>query len=189
MRVVLREVDGFGGVGVGLGPVLADFVRHPCAELKLAVADGLRHLEHELGALFPTGAAPRLERLLCRFHCRLDVLFTGFLEDANNLAGIRRIERLDLVGRLDALAADDQFVLASELCADFVQRSFHLLRILRPAEIDHRLVFERCCVLCADLGRGFYSCHLLDLGPQALRCPGPNTQFYTVNAAQAAACL
>ncbi len=40
--VELEEVDGLGDVGVGLGPVLADFVGEPGAELELALADDVR---------------------------------------------------------------------------------------------------------------------------------------------------
>ena len=45
--VELEEVDGLAHVGVGLGPVLADFVGEPGAELELALADDVGGAEQQ----------------------------------------------------------------------------------------------------------------------------------------------
>jgi hypothetical protein len=55
--------------------------------------------------------------------------------DANNLRGLRRVQRLDLFSSPDALAADDEVILASELAADFGDGGAHATGILFVAEI------------------------------------------------------
>jgi hypothetical protein len=52
-------------------------------------------------------------------HGGLDVFFAGLLMNSDDLRRLRGIQRLDLVGGLDALAADDEVILAAELAADF----------------------------------------------------------------------
>ena len=68
-------------------------------------------------------------------HRWLYVLFAGLLVDAHDLRRLRRVQGLDLVGGLDALAADDQVILAAELAADFRDGGAHAAGILFVAEI------------------------------------------------------
>jgi len=49
--VELQEVDALAYVGVGFGPVLADFEGEPGAEVEVAVADELGAAEEELDAV------------------------------------------------------------------------------------------------------------------------------------------
>ena len=60
--------------------------------------------------------------------------------------GLAGLMRPDLVGRLDALAADDQIVLAAELSAHFFDGGAHLAHVLFAAEINKRLSDKRSLV-------------------------------------------
>jgi hypothetical protein len=93
-------------------------------------------------------------------HGGLDVLLARFLVNADHLRGFGGIDGTDLVGGLEALAADDQVVLAAELSADFLDGGAHLAHVVFFAEIDKRLILERTFVQ-ADLQtrRGFHGCH------------------------------
>ncbi len=133
--VELAEVDGLGNVGVGLGPVLADFENQPSHEFHFALAHEIADAEDQSGPFFDGGAAPGFEGFERGLHRRLDVVFAGFLVDADNLRGLRRVQRLDLVGGFDALAADDEVILAAELGADFGDGGTHLAGVLFVAEI------------------------------------------------------
>src|ERR1700686_4040786 len=69
----------------------------------------------------------------------------------------------NLVGGLDALAADDQVVFAAELSAHFFDGGTHFADVIFFGEIDKGLVCE-CTLMKADLQtrRGFHGCHLGD---------------------------
>src|SRR5579862_1132529 len=86
---------------------------------------------------------PRLKSLPRRVHGGLNMLSAGFLVDSNDLRGARRIQRLDLVGSLDPLPADDQVILAAKLSAHSFDGSAHLARILFVAKIKKWLIDER----------------------------------------------
>ena len=105
--VELAEVDGLRDVGVGLAPVLADLEDQPSHVVHFALAHQVGGAEQQAGALFDGSAAPGFEGSERRGHGRLDVLFAGFLMDADHLRRAGRVQRLDLVGGFDALAADD----------------------------------------------------------------------------------
>ena len=64
--VELEEVDGLAYVGVGFGPVLADLVGEPRAELEFALANECCGAEEQRGALLRRGSAPGLEGCLAR---------------------------------------------------------------------------------------------------------------------------
>ena len=49
--VELKEIDGFAHVGVGLSPVLADFIGEPGAELEVAAANDFGGIEQQGDAL------------------------------------------------------------------------------------------------------------------------------------------
>ena len=85
-RVEFQEVDGFGGVGFGFGPVLADFEHQPGVEFELALAEDFGGAEQHAGALFDGGVLPCLEGGERRLHRGLDVLDAGLLMDADDLA-------------------------------------------------------------------------------------------------------
>ena len=78
-RVVFAEVDGLGDVGVGFGPVLADFENQPGAEFELALAQQIAHAEEQAGALFDRSPAPAGKGFERRLHRGLDVLLAGLL--------------------------------------------------------------------------------------------------------------
>ena len=91
-RVELEEVDGLGYVGIGFGPILADFVGEPRTKLELAFTDDVRRVEQELNALVCRGAAPGFERRQGRRHGLLRVFGAGLLVHANDLLGPSGIE-------------------------------------------------------------------------------------------------
>ena len=71
------------------------------------------------------------------------MVFAGFLVQADNLRRLGGINGLDLVRGLDALAADDEVILASELGAHFLNGGAHLAGVFFLAEINQRLVHEQ----------------------------------------------
>ena len=75
-------------------------------------------------------------------HGGFHVLFPRLLVDADDLGRARGIQRLDLVGGLDALAADDEVILAAELSADAFDGGAHFPRVVFVAEVVERLVDE-----------------------------------------------
>jgi hypothetical protein len=80
--------------------------------------------------------------------------------DSDDLRRLRGIQRLDLFGSLDALAADDEVILAAELAANALDGGAHLAGVVFVAEIVKGLVDKR-----ALMGRGarpdggFQGCH------------------------------
>ena len=125
-RVELAEVDGLGDIGIGLGPVLADFKNQPGAEFEFALAHYVAHVEEQAGALFKRRPAPTGKGCERRLHGRLDVLLAGLLVNADQLRGLGGIDGLDLVAGPGPLAADDQVVLAAQLAAHFFDGGAHL---------------------------------------------------------------
>ena len=159
-RVVLAEVDSFGDIGVGLGPVLADFENQPGAEFEFALAHYVSHAEEQAGALFKRRPAPAGKGCERRLHGGFHVLLAGFLVQADQLRGPGGIDGLDLVAGPGPLAADDQVVLAAQLAAHFFDGGAHLAgsRFLR--EIGERFVYERPFMqACLWAGRSFNGCH------------------------------
>jgi hypothetical protein len=73
----------------------------------------------------------------------LDVLFTRLLMQSDDLRGARGIQRLDLVGSLNALPADDEIVFAAELSAHTLDSRAHFAGIVFLAKIIKRLIDER----------------------------------------------
>jgi hypothetical protein len=138
-RVELAEVDGLGNIGVGLNPVLADFENQPRHEFHLALAHQIADAEHQAGALFDRSAAPGFEGFERGLHGGLNVLFAGLLMDADNLRRLRRVQRLDLVGSPDALAADDRGRTRGPAGADFGDGGAHAAGVFFVAKIVKRL--------------------------------------------------
>ena len=128
--VELAEVDGLGDVGVGFGPVLADFEDQPGHVIHFALAQQVGGAEQQAGALFDGSVLPGIEGFQRGGHGRLDVFFAGLLMDSDNLRRLRGIQGLDLVGGLDALAADDEVILAAELSADSLDGGAHLAGVV-----------------------------------------------------------
>ena len=135
-RVHHAEVNQFGDIAVGLGIVLADFEDQPRHQLELALAHELRGPEQQVGARLPRGAAPALECLERGFHGGRDFGRSGFLVNADDLRGMRRVDRFVLLGGLHAAAADDQVVLASQFVADLLDRGAHAPLVLRIRPVD-----------------------------------------------------
>ncbi len=119
---------------------------------RIQIADA----EDEACALFDRGAAPGPESFERGLHCRFDVVFVGFLVDAHDLRRLRRVQRLDLVGCLDALAADDEVILVAQLSANLGDRGAHAARVVFVAKIKERLS-HKCTLMqgSSAAGRGF----------------------------------
>jgi len=111
--VKLEEVDGLGHVGIGFGPVLADFVGQPCGELEFSVADDGRSIEQKRRAHVDRDPAPGMKGPQRGVHGFLRVFGAGFLVDAYDLRRPGGVQRGDLAGGLFAMAADDQIVFAA----------------------------------------------------------------------------
>ena len=62
--VELHEVDGLGGVGIGLGPALADFVDHPGVVFESMLPQNIGRTEQEMGALLGRHSLPRMKHLI-----------------------------------------------------------------------------------------------------------------------------
>ena len=142
--IKFQEVDGLGNIGVGFAPVLADFKNEPGHVIHFALAHaGRRRGTAGWRALPSEVFFQRVECLQRGGHGRFHMLFAGLLMDADYLRWLRRIQRLDLVGSLDALAADDEVILAAKLAADALDGSAHLAGVVFLAEVEEGLVGER----------------------------------------------
>ena len=95
-RVELEEVDGLADVGVGFGPVLADFVGEPGAELEFALADDVGGVEQQGDARSTEVAAPGLEARKRGLHRLLSVLRAGLLVNADDLRGAAGLREMIL---------------------------------------------------------------------------------------------
>jgi hypothetical protein len=71
-------------------------------------------------------------------HCRFHVLFARLLMDSDYLRRLRRVQRFDLVRGLDALAADDEVILAAKLSANTFDGGAHFAGVVFVAEIVER---------------------------------------------------
>jgi hypothetical protein len=88
------------------------------------------------------------------------VLFAGLLVNADDLRRPRRIQRLDLVSRLNTLAADDEVILAAELSANALDGGAHLAGVFFLVEIVEGLVDEWSLMRgSARPDGGFEGCH------------------------------
>ncbi len=61
---------------------------------------------------------------------------------ADDLGGAGGVQRVDLVGGLDAVAADDQFIFTAKLAGDHFQGRVHFAGVIGRLEIDKRLIGE-----------------------------------------------
>jgi hypothetical protein len=66
----------------------------------------------------------------------------GFLVDADNFRGLGRVQRFYFVRSPDALASDDEVVLAAKLSAHFGDGGAHAARVLFIAKIKKGLTDE-----------------------------------------------
>ena len=100
------------------------------------------------------------EGLRSGVHGGLDVLNVSFLVNADHFRRLGGIDGTNLAGGLDALAADNQVVLAAQLATHFLDGGAHLAHVLFFGEIDERLILERA-FMKADLQTrwGFHGCH------------------------------
>ncbi len=130
--VELKEIDGLGDIRIGFGPVFADFVGEPGGELELAVADDGGRVEKQRNPCIDRGPAPGLESLKSGGHGLLSVLGSRFLVHADDLGGAGGVQRVDLVGGFEAVAADDQFIFTAKLPA-IISRAACILRVLSGA--------------------------------------------------------
>src|SRR5262249_8365779 len=111
-------------------------------------------------ALFNRSPAPAFKRLQGRLHCGLNVLFPGFLMDADYLRRARGIQRANLVRSFYPVSADDQIVLTPELAANPGQGLAHLAGRVPLGEIDCWLVAKLALASMSMRTDGsFESCH------------------------------
>ena len=75
-------------------------------------------------------------------HGRRGMLSFGHGVRADDLRGTCRVGAHDLLGRMDAAAADDQVVLASKLIGDVREGCLHLPLHAGFGEVEKRLVAE-----------------------------------------------
>ena len=116
--IEFAEVDGLGNVGIGFGPVLADFENQPGHVIHFALAQPVGGAEQQARRALRRGCGSRSTKAFsAAFIAGLYVLFPRFLMNANDLRRARGVQGLDLVCSLDALAADDEVILAAELSA------------------------------------------------------------------------
>src|SRR6185437_4763126 len=83
------------------------------------------------------------KEVVCRSHCIQGVLGRAFLMDANDLFGVRWIQRREFLHSCSTLAADQQRMLFGELGADLRKRFTSALGVFWLAEIGVRLIPER----------------------------------------------
>ncbi len=140
--VELKEVDGLAYVGVGFGPVLADFVGEPCAEVEMIFADDVGGVEEERSTLFRRDEAPGSEGFEGGLDGGSGMLGSGLLMGADNLCGARWVGRHDFAGGAQAFAADDEGVLVAELFADAGEGLAHGVAVLVAREVGEGLVAE-----------------------------------------------
>ncbi len=112
-RVVFQEVDGFGGVGVGFGPRLADLEDHPRAELVFAAAHFVGGLEQHLRPFLRIDVTPALKSLIRSLNRTLGIFFAALRKRADHFAGPRRVDRIKRFAGPDFFAADAQRVFAA----------------------------------------------------------------------------
>src|SRR5215469_3022712 len=141
--IELAEVEGLGNVGVGLGPVLRHFEDQPGHEFHFALTEEIGRTKQQARAFLGGSVAPRFKGLESGVHRRLNVLPSGLLMDTDDFGGLGRVQRGDLVGGLDALAANDEVILAAKLAANFGDRGAHATGVFFIAEIEKGLGHKR----------------------------------------------
>ncbi len=141
-RVEVEKVDGLAHFGICLGPILANFVGQPCAEIESALPDQIGRVQKQRRALFDGGNAPAFISIECSLHGELGMLQPCLLMHSDHLRRPRRIQRADLLLGADAPAADDDVILLTELVGDTVQGVPHRACIVFTVEVQKRLISE-----------------------------------------------
>ena len=103
---------------VGLRPVLAHLVDHPCTVVELVVANDLRRLEEVAGALFGGHLAPRLESGEGGVQSLLRDVLRRLRDLSHHVVRIGGVDRSDLRIRRHGFPTDDEGVVAAELVAN-----------------------------------------------------------------------
>ena len=142
--IKLAKVDRFGSIAVGLGPRLRDFVDHPCGQLVFTLAHDRRHAKQQGCAIRGRRVLPGFKSFRGFFNSAIRELFCGFVESSDYLCAIRRIDTVEQVAGVDAFAADDEWILASELTLDFLNRIAHRRGVLFFSEIGKWFVTKFC---------------------------------------------
>ena len=156
-RVELAKVDGLGDIGLGFDPGLAGLMDQPGVELHLAPAQDCGRAEQHGDTFGRRSGAPLreegvglLDRAARQFEGRS-------LMNSDDFGGMRRVQRLQLGGRPDALSTDQERVLPAELDADLGQSELHCRALFGNREIGIDLVLEGCEALgppCGSRGHG-----------------------------------
>src|SRR5438445_13845150 len=119
-----------------------DFLGYQRLDFEFAPAENRRSAEQAIGALPGGDMAPGFKCLVGGFnglHAHFD---GGDLKDADDLAGMRGVERRPFLGGGDLLSGNVERIFAAELGADFAEGVFHGSAVLGLGEIHERLVSE-----------------------------------------------
>jgi hypothetical protein len=141
--VVFEEVDRFGGVGVGLGPGLADFVAQQRREQVLALAQPLGGVEEDADAVVHVGVGPGREGGVRLFDGDLGFRSRQLRILADAARDFARIEVLEGLAALHRLTADPARPGAAQhVLGDGLQRLLEGLLFVVAGKIGERFVAE-----------------------------------------------
>ncbi len=109
---VVRRVDGFLHVALGLEVGLAHLARHRVRHVGLALGHDVADALEDLAALGRWRQPPRVEGVLCRRHGRRHVRLARLREVTDEVGVLRRVAALEGLAALgvDPLAADVVFL-------------------------------------------------------------------------------
>src|SRR6185437_12471704 len=109
-----------------------------------ALAQQRGRAKQQINALSGGNITPCLESLSCRLDCFVREFLRRFVKCADDLRPICRIDAVEGVTRIDALAANYQRVFASEFTLNFFERGAHRLRVFFFGEISKWFVTKFC---------------------------------------------
>src|SRR2546425_1682559 len=107
-------------------------------------AHQLGDTKEQLCALFSRNIAPALKGLVRRFNRLIREVFRSFVKLSYSLRSISWIDTFERTGGLNALAADNERIFATEFALNFVDRGAHCLRIFLFGEICKWFVSKFC---------------------------------------------
>src|SRR2546421_2318259 len=105
--------------------------------------------KQQLYALFSGNIAPGLKGFGRSFNCLIREVFRGFVKLSYYLRSVGWIDTVERRPGLDAFAANDERIFATQLALNFVECSAHCLRILFFGEICKWFVTKFCCHSCS----------------------------------------
>src|SRR6185503_18178275 len=128
--IKFAEVDGFGSVAVRLGPTLRNFVNHPRRQLVFTLAHDGCGTKQQFCAIRGRRVFPSLESFCSFVDGATRQFFCCLVEASDYLGAIGGIDTVEQVAGLDAFAADDEWILASEFAPHLLNRLAHRRGVL-----------------------------------------------------------